>query len=401
MNKDIILLRLGELTLKGRNRHRFETQVQQQLKRVLQPFPSVTIRHEYGRVYLDLGGSEYAAVARQLDKVFGLHSYSPAIRCGLRLEEIQTSVREAFAEIQVKPRTFKISARRVNKKFPYDTYELNRLLGGTLLEQHEDLQVDVHNPELDIRVEIREQEALVFSEVVPGPGGFPLGSNGKAMLMLSGGIDSPVAGWLAMRKGLRVQAVHFHSFPYTSERAKLKVIDLTRTLAGYAGKITLHMVPFTDIQTRLKQECRDNLLITMMRRAMFRITEQLAARQEALAIVTGESLGQVASQTLPSMHVIGAAATLPLIRPLITLDKAEITAMAERIGTYPISILPYEDCCTLFVPKSPSTNPNIHAVERQERYMEEWLPEAIRTAVEQTETMYIVPEQPEKEDSLF
>jgi tRNA uracil 4-sulfurtransferase len=361
----------------------------------------VSIRQEYGRVYVDLSGQAFESIAAQLGKVFGLHSFSPAIRCGLEMEEIEASVLTAFNSLSVKPKTFKISVRRVNKQFPYDTYELNRILGGTILRNSDGLQVDVHNPDLDIRVEIREQETLVFSEVLPGPGGFPLGSNGRAMLMLSGGIDSPVAGWLAMRKGLRLEAVHFHSFPFTSERAKQKVIDLTRILSQYAGKVTLHMVPFTDVQTRLKQECRDNLLITLMRRAMFRITEQLAERQKALAIVTGESLGQVASQTLPSLHVIGKAASLPILRPVITMDKSEITVLAEQIGTFPISILPFDDCCTLFVPKSPSTNPNLLVVERQETWMEAWLPEAIRTAVAQTETMYIAPDQVEEEDRLF
>jgi thiamine biosynthesis protein ThiI len=270
-----------------------------------------------------------------------------------------------------------------------------------VLQHFDGLKVDVHNPEVDLRVEVRHQESFVYSESVPGPGGFPLGSNGRAMLMLSGGIDSPVAGWFAMKRGLRVEAVHFHSYPYTSERAKQKVIDLTRVLADYAGSIHLHLVPFTDIQTRLKESCRENLIITLMRRAMYRITEQLADKREALAIVTGESLGQVASQTLANMNVIGRVATLPVIRPLVTMDKLEIIPIAEKINTFPISILPYEDCCTLFVPKSPSTNPSLKVVERQEQWMEEWLPEAIRAAVAGTETMLIKPDDKSEEDRLF
>ncbi len=386
--------------MKGRNRHRFEAQVLQQLKRVLQPYPAVTIRQEFGRVYLELGGEPLNAIRAELLKVFGLHSFSPAIRCGLELPEMEAAVLLAMADLPQPPKSFKISTRRVNKSIPLDTYELNRFFGGAVLREYEGLTVDVHNPELEIRVEIREKETLVFSEVQPGPGGFPLGSNGRAMLMLSGGIDSPVAGWLAMRKGLRIEAVHFHSYPFTSERAKEKVIELTRILAGYAGKITIHLVPFTDIQTRLKQECRENLIITLMRRAMFRITEQLAGQRAAHAIVTGESLGQVASQTLPSLHVIGQAATLPLLRPLITMDKEEIITIAARIGTLPVSNLPYEDCCTLFVPKNPSTNPNLNVVVRQEQWMP-WLEEAIRTAVENTEKLFIYPNQAEETDYLF
>ncbi|MDF2814315.1 MAG: thiI, partial [Paenibacillus sp.] len=361
---------------------------------------SVTVRQEFGRVYIDLGEYAFEPIAAELSKVFGLHSFSPAIRCGLDMDEIKQAVLESMNSLKVKPETFKVSVRRVNKDFPLDTYELNRLLGGAILESISGLKVDVHNPKLDIRVEIRDKETLVFSEVFPGPGGFPLGTNGRAMLLLSGGIDSPVAGWLAMRKGLRLEAVHFHSYPFTSERATDKVIELTRVLAQYAGKITLHLVPFTHIQTRLKQECHENLLITLMRRAMFRITEQLAERQNALAIVTGESLGQVASQTLPSIHVIGKNVSIPILRPLIAMDKSEITKLAEQIGTFPISILPYEDCCTLFVPKSPSTNPNLTVVERQEQKMD-WLPEAILSAIADTETRYMVPEAEEEIDHLF
>jgi thiamine biosynthesis protein ThiI len=400
VNRELILLRLGELTLKGRNRYRFEAQVIQQVKRLLLPFPACSIRQEYGRVYIDLGDHPFEPIAKELSKVLGLHSYSPAIRCGLDIGEMRLAVLESMERLKEIPKTFKISVRRVNKEFPYDTYELNRLLGGAVLERYGQLIVDVHSPELDIRVEIRDKETLVFSRVFPGPGGFPLGTNGKAMLLLSGGIDSPVAGWLAMRKGLRIEAVHFHSYPFTSERAKDKVIELTRVLSQFAGKVTLHLVPFTDIQTRLKQECQENLLITLMRRAMFRITEQLAERQKAAAIVTGESLGQVASQTLPSLHVIGEGVNYPILRPLITLDKSEITQIAHTIGTFPISILPYEDCCTLFVPKSPATNPNLRVVHSQEKMMD-WLEDAIKTAISQTETQYIVPESQDELDALF
>ncbi|MFC3768656.1 tRNA uracil 4-sulfurtransferase ThiI [Paenibacillus sp. GCM10012303] len=401
MNTEVILLRFGELMLKGRNRNRFENQIVQQIKRVLKPLGRAVVRTEsYGRMYVELNGESHADVERELSKVFGLHSFSRAIKTAPDLMEIRAAARIVMDRLERVPETFRVTVRRVNKQFPHDTFEMHQLLGGYLLESYEGLKVDVHEPQVNVHVEIRHQEAFVYIGTLPGPGGFPLGSNGKAMLMLSGGIDSPVAGWFAMKRGLRIEAVHFHSYPYTSERAKQKVIDLTSVLAEYAGSIMIHMVPFTEIQTRLKESCRENLLITMMRRVMFRITEQLAEQREALAIVTGESLGQVASQTLSSMNVIGRAATLPVLRPLITMDKLEIIAISEKIETYPISILPYEDCCTLFMPKSPSTNPSLKVVEYSEKAMD-WLPELIREAVEKTETMWVKPEQNSEEDHLF
>jgi thiamine biosynthesis protein ThiI len=401
VNTEVILLRFGELMLKGRNRNRFENQIVQQIKRVLKPLGRAVVRTEsYGRMYVELNGESHADVERELSKVFGLHSFSRAIKTAPDLMEIRAAARIVMDRLERVPETFRVTVRRVNKQFPHDTFEMHQLLGGYLLESYEGLKVDVHEPQVNVHVEIRHQEAFVYIGTLPGPGGFPLGSNGKAMLMLSGGIDSPVAGWFAMKRGLRIEAVHFHSYPYTSERAKQKVIDLTSVLAEYAGSIMIHMVPFTEIQTRLKESCRENLLITMMRRVMFRITEQLAEQREALAIVTGESLGQVASQTLSSMNVIGRAATLPVLRPLITMDKLEIIAISEKIETYPISILPYEDCCTLFMPKSPSTNPSLKVVEYSEKAMD-WLPELIREAVEKTETMWVKPEQKSEEDHLF
>ncbi|MEF3304661.1 tRNA uracil 4-sulfurtransferase ThiI [Paenibacillus sp. GYB003] len=401
MKTDVILLRFGEIMLKGRNRARFENQIVQQIKRVLKPLPKAELLKEsHGRMYIELNGERYEEAEKALGKVFGLLSFSPAVKAPPELAALQEAALAEMNRLPVKPKTFKVSVRRVNKQFPYDTYEMHRLLGGHILQHIEGLEVDVNDPEVELNVEIRNRESFVYSQRAPGPGGFPLGSNGKAMLMLSGGIDSPVAGYLAMKRGLRVEAVHFHSYPYTSERAKQKVIDLTRTLADYAGSIHLHLVPFTDIQTKLKESCRENLIITLMRRAMFRITERLAERRDAMAIVTGESLGQVASQTLANMNVIGRAAQLPVIRPLVTMDKLEIMPIAETIGTFPISILPYEDCCTLFVPKSPSTNPSLKVVERQEQWME-WLPEAIEEAVRNTELMLVKPEQTTDEDRLF
>jgi thiamine biosynthesis protein ThiI len=357
---------------------------------------------EFGRIYIELNGESYEPAAKALDKVFGLHSYSPAYTCELELDKIQAKALELMqARVSAHgPGTFKVSVRRANRGFPYNSQQMNSLVGGYVLQAMEQLRVDVHRPDTELRIELRQDRALLYTEILEGAGGFPAGTSGKAMLMLSGGIDSPVAGWLAMRRGLELEAVHFHSYPYTSERAKQKVIDLTAKLAEYAGEMTLHLVPFTEIQTRIHQAHRTNLLITLLRRAMFRITERLAERRKALAIVTGESLGQVASQTLPSLVVSRRSVELPILQPLIMMDKEEIIRIAERIETYPISILPYDDCCTLFVPPSPSTNPNLRIVEKLENRME-WLPGLLEDAVERTETVVVSAKRAAAHQHLF
>lgn len=268
---------------------------------------------------------------------------------------------------------------------------MNHFVGSPLLRTYPQLKVKVKQPDMELRVEIRENETYLYYEVIPGAGGYPIGTNGKAMLLLSGGIDSPVAGWSAMRRGLEIECVHFYSFPYTSQLAKEKVMELTRLLSGFTGKIKLHLVPFTDVQTSFVGIGQDNLIITFMRRAMLRIASSLAEREGALAIVTGDSLGQVASQTLPSMNVIGRATELPLLRPLVMMDKNDIINIAMDIGTFETSILPYEDCCTLFVPKSPTTNPNLKIIEKVEASITE-LPARIQAAIEGTETVIITPE---------
>ncbi|MEO3947425.1 tRNA uracil 4-sulfurtransferase ThiI [Gorillibacterium sp. CAU 1737] len=399
---EAIIVRLGELTLKGRNRRRFERRMMEQIANLIQHYPKATLREEFGRVYIILNGEPYAELAAGLNRVFGLSSYSPAVKARLDLEDIRRRAIEWVRGAEPAPRTFKVSVKRANKAFPHNSHELAHLIGGAILRQAEGtLQVDVHQPELELRIDIRQHEVYLFSEILPGTGGYPVGSNGKALLMLSGGIDSPVAGWHSMRRGLEIEGVHFHSYPYTSERAQQKVIDLTRKLARYTpDRIVLHMVPFTEIQTRLNQSNCENLLITLMRRSMLRIAEQLASGRKANALVTGESLGQVASQTLTSMQVIGDGIRLPILRPLVMMDKQEIIGQAQAIDTYDISILPYEDCCTLFVPKSPATNPNLKVVERMEKSFF-FLPELEQQAVEQTEALYIREQEEDKFDEYF
>ncbi|OCT17130.1 tRNA 4-thiouridine(8) synthase ThiI [Paenibacillus pectinilyticus] len=396
MKPDCLILRFGEMMLKGKNRKRFEHSVMIQIRKVLSSFPDIRYIPEFGRVYVELGGAAYEPTSAALQRVFGLASFSPAFHAPLELEAIQETALRMMQALPKQPATFKVTVRRVNKSFPHDSQQMNYLVGGYVLQAIPGLQVDVKKPEVELRVEIREDKVLLYVEVIAGAGGFPSGTSGKALLMLSGGIDSPVAGWLAMRKGLTMEAIHFHSYPYTSERAKDKVIELAHQLAGYTDSLKLHLVSFTEVQTSIHRAYQDNLLVTLIRRAMYRIAERVAEREGLSALVTGESLGQVASQTLPSLNVIGRVVTLPLLQPLMMMDKQEIIGLAENIGTFPISILPYEDCCSLFLPPSPSTNPNLRLVENLEESMD-FLNDLIDKAVLGTETIEIVHGQLKKE----
>ena len=389
MNYELVLVRFGEIVIKGRNRNRFETMLLTQIRLALKPFDKLEFVRSYARVYIRLNGESYEPVAERLKDIFGVLSFSPVIGSELELEAIRENSLRLIRNLSVPPSTFKVSVNRGWKQYPHNSIEMNHLVGSHVLRNTPDLKVDVRRPDVELKVDIQKDMAYIYCEVVKGAGGFPLGMNGKAMLLLSGGIDSPVAGWMAMRKGLRVEAVHFHSYPFTSEQAKDKVVELARRLAYYGGKIRLHLVPFTEVQTKLANSGHDNLIITLMRRSMLRIAERLAEQNDALAIVTGDSLGQVASQTLGSMNVIGRVASLPLLRPLVMMDKQDIIGYAERIGTYETSILPYEDCCTLFVPKSPAINPNLNIVERAEAMMGGELDRLIDEAVQGTEVVVL------------
>ncbi|MDQ0046563.1 thiamine biosynthesis protein ThiI [Paenibacillus polymyxa] len=389
MHYDMLLLRFGEFTLKGKNRTRFEKAVLNHVKLLLKPFPGASLRKEFGRIYVVLGGEPYEQIIQVLQKVFGITTISPVKMAPVELGAIIETAVTLMRELNVaQGTTFKVNARRVWKEFAHSSQEMNHLIGSPILREFQALRVDVHQPDIELRVEVREQAAYIFSDVIMAVGGFPLGTNGKAMLLLSGGIDSPVAGWSSMRRGLEIECVHFYSYPFTSERAKEKVIELARVLAGYAGRIKIHLVPFTEVQTAFTRTGQDNLIITLMRRSMLRIATMLAEREGALALVTGDSLGQVASQTLSSMNVIGRSTELPLLRPLVMMDKQEITEIAKQIGTYDLSILPYEDCCTLFVPKSPTTNPNLWVVQKIEASIRD-LNALIEQAVAATETLVL------------
>lgn len=381
----LILARYGEIGLKGKNRGFFEQKLVERMGDTLADCGVEKIEREYGRIYVRVSGDVEKA-CRRLSRVFGLVAVSPASSADLDLDAIKAAAAAALAEARAEGHTtFKVDTRRPNKSFPLTSPQVNRFLGAHLLKTFPDLKVDVHNPDVKLEVELRER-AYIYWRSLPGPGGLPLGVSGRAVLLLSGGIDSPVAGWMAMKRGIEIIPVYFHSFPFTSDRAKEKVIDLCRVLARYAGRIKLYVIHFTDIQKVLHQGGPDELQTILLRRMMMRIARRIAEREGAAALVTGESVGQVASQTLPSLAATGAVVDLPILRPLIALDKEEIIARAKSIGTFDISIRPYEDCCTVFVPRHPETHPDLGRVARvEEGLVDQALIEAALERAEITE----------------
>jgi thiamine biosynthesis protein ThiI len=395
---EFVVIRYGELALKGKNRKVFESQLQENIKLQMKGL-NIKISRTFGRMYLYLNDEDFHVVAERLKRVFGISSFSPAIKAKLELEKIKEAALTAIQEVEPQPHTFKVRVRRPNKTFPHSSNDMNQHLGAHILIHTDHLKVDVHHPEVEVQVEIREEAAYIMCQRVEGAGGLPVGTSGKVMLMLSGGIDSPVAGYLALKRGVRFEGVHFHSYPFTSDRAKQKVIDLTKRLTTYGGHLKLHVVPFTHIQTEIRKHVPDEYSITVMRRIMLRITQGLAEKNKALGIATGENLGQVASQTLQSMHTINEVTSYPMIRPLITMDKLEIIKIAQEIGTYETSILPYEDCCTIFQPKSPKTKPSLKSAQRFEQRLN--LEELIAEAIEQTESLWFsAKEKEENKDSI-
>ncbi|TGB04050.1 tRNA uracil 4-sulfurtransferase ThiI [Halobacillus salinus] len=356
MNFDRIMIRYGEMALKGKNRRSFEQKLQRNLIRKLRGFPETRIQKTRDRMYILLNGEDPHAVMQICQKVFGIHSLSFAVKVEKEEELIKQAALLAFEDAKG-ARTFKVSAKRTDKNFPISSQDFNPIVGGYILKNTENVTVDVHNPDVEIKIEVRQDAAYVTAQDLPGAGGLPVGTTGKSMLMLSGGIDSPVSGYLTMKRGVELEAIHFHSPPYTSDRAKQKVIDLAAQLSNYGTKIKIHVIPFTAIQQKIHREMPEGYSMTIMRRMMMRISEQLAEREGVLSITTGESLGQVASQTMESMNTINEVTNYPIIRPLVAMDKLEIIDISRKIDTYDISIRPYEDCCTVFVPKAPKTKP--------------------------------------------
>ncbi|HLT56244.1 MAG TPA: tRNA uracil 4-sulfurtransferase ThiI [Bacillota bacterium] len=357
MQFDHILIRYGEMALKGKNIKQFITQLQQNIQQKLQDFPGVKVKRTQGRMFILLNGHDPVPVMEKCKKIFGIQSLSLAIKVDNDVEKIKEAALYALKE-NTNCNTFKVTVKRINKDFPVPSQEMNQVLGRHLLIHTDGFTVDVHHPDVEVKVEIRNEATYITSSVERGLGGLPVGSSGKTLLLLSGGIDSPVAGFLAMKRGVELEAIHFHSPPYTSERAKQKVIDLTKQLTKYGKSIRVHIVPFTKLQQEIFREMPESYGMTIMRRMMFRIAEAVCKKESILSITTGESLGQVASQTMESMHAINEVTNYPILRPLVAMDKQEVIEIARKIGTYEISILPYEDCCTIFVPKAPKTKPN-------------------------------------------
>ena len=361
---DTVLIRYGELTTKGKNRKDFIRKLDNNIRGILREFEGLEYRRTYDRFYIKLNGADAQAVKEKLQKVFGISSFSFTEKVASDLDVIKDRCLEIAKESG--KHTFKMITRRHDKTFPLNSDGINRAVAGHIL-QNTDMKVDVHNPELELRVEVHSGETYLMSEKIPGAGGYPTGINGKVLLMLSGGIDSPVAAYELMKRGLDVEAVHFASPPYTSENAKQKVLDLASMMSEYnQGRMRVHMVNFTALQLEIYKTAGDPYAITLMRRMMVRLAEQIAHESGCLAIGTGESLGQVASQTLESIACINNAITIPVLRPLICMDKVEIIDLARKIGTYETSILPFEDCCTIFDPKNPVTKPTVKKAESYE-----------------------------------
>lgn len=387
------LIKYGEIAIKGKNRHLFEDALVRQIRHALKKCDGeFSVYKEQGRIYVDCEGMyDYEETVGHLQHVFGIVGICPVMQVEDHgIEELGDSVIEFLTNVyDIDAQTFKVNTRRANKQYPIESMEVNAILGGRILDAFPNMKVDVHHPEILIHVELRESgKIFIYSKIIPGPGGMPVGTNGKAMLLLSGGIDSPVAGYMICKRGVKLDATYFHAPPYTSERAKQKVIDLAKKLTPYAGPINLHIVNFTDIQLYIYDKCPHDELTIIMRRYMMRIAEHFANETKSLALVTGESIGQVASQTMQSLAATNEVCSMPVFRPLIGFDKQEIIDISEKIGTFETSIQPFEDCCTIFVAKHPVTKPNLNIIHKSETKLEEKIDEMVRTALETEEVIW-------------
>lgn len=386
------LVKYAEIGIKGKNRYLFEDALIRQMEYVLKPVEGTFhVTKEQGRIYvLTEGDFDYEEALEALKRVFGIAYICPVvIKEDQGYEQLEKDVVAYVDHVYPdKNKSFKMHVRRAKKTYPGTSMELNADLGGAILDAFPEMKVDVHNPQLLITVEIREK-IYIYSESIPGPGGMPIGTNGKAMLLLSGGIDSPVAGYMVSRRGVGLEATYFHAPPYTSERAKQKVVDLAKLVSKYAGPIKLHIVNFTDIQLYIYDKCPHDELTIIMRRYMMKIAEHFAKEDECLGLITGESIGQVASQTMQSLLVTNEVCTLPVYRPLIGMDKSDIVKISEKIDTYETSILPFEDCCTIFVAKHPVTRPNLKRIIKSEENLEEKIDELYAEAIHTVETIVV------------
>ena len=394
MTFQAFLIKYGEIGLKGKNRYIFEDALMNQMRYALNRVEgSFHVHRSQGRIYVECEGYyDYEETLEALKKVFGIVGICPVVHVEDKgFEDLKKVVVDYMDKMYPdKNTTFKVDARRGKKSYPKTSMEINCDLGEAILEAFPEIRVDVHKPEVMLHIEVRDL-IYIYSEIIPGPGGMPVGTNGKAMLLLSGGIDSPVAGYMISKRGVALEATYFHAPPYTSERAKQKVVDLAKIVARYSGPIKLNVVNFTDIQLYIYEQCPHEELTIIMRRYMMKIAEHFAKESGCLGMITGESIGQVASQTMQSLAATNDVCTLPVYRPVIGFDKQEIVEIAEKIDTFETSILPFEDCCTIFVAKHPVTKPNINIIRRSEEKLAEKIDELMSQAIETVETIMVKP----------
>lgn len=386
------LLKYAEIGVKGKNRYVFEDALVAQIKHALEKVDGkFNVRKVSGRIYADAEGNyDYDEAVAALQKVFGLVGICPLVQFDDNgFDDLADRVLKYMDMMYPdKNKTFKVFTRRARKNYPMDSPEVNMAIGEKILDAYPQMSVDVHNPDIKLNIEIREK-INIYSEIIPGQGGMPLGTAGKAMLLLSGGIDSPVAGYMVAKRGVTLEATYFHAPPYTSERAKQKVVDLAKKVSEYTGPIKLNVVNFTDIQLYIYEKCPHDELTIIMRRYMMKIAEHFAKESGCLGLITGESIGQVASQTMQSMLVTNEVCTLPVYRPLVAFDKQDIVDIACKIDTYETSILPYEDCCTIFVAEHPATKPKLSCIQKSETHMDEKIDELMKQAIETVEVIEV------------
>ncbi len=383
--KQIILVKYGEIILKGLNRHTFEDLLIKNIKATIRPIEAEIWRAQ-ATIYVDVKNADYLDdTIEELKKVFGIASITKAYVLSKDFETLKNEAVECLRDELSGAKSFKLEAKRADKKYPLTSPEICYELGGHISECYPDVLVDVKNPEKIVTAEIRETNVYVYCSRIKGLGGMPVGSNSKAMLLLSGGIDSPVAGYMIAKRGVALEAVHFFSHPYTSERAKDKVLKLANIVSKYTGGMKVHIVPFTEIQLEIKEKCPPEQLTIIMRRFMMAIAEKIAEKNNAKALVTGESIGQVASQTVEALYVTNNIVNMPVFRPVIGMDKEEIVEIARKIDTFETSVLPYEDCCTIFTPRHPLTKPKLETIVKSEKKLAFW--ELVDKAVEETETI--------------
>lgn len=391
MTFQAFLIKYAEIGIKGKNRYIFEDALVKHIRRALKRVEgNFSVSKAMGRIYVNVESDyDYDEVMEALQCIFGIVWICPVVQIPDHgFEDLSKQVVEYIEQVYPeRPKTFKVDSRRSRKNYPLNSQEMNRELGGIILDAFPDMKVDVHTPEMMLHIEVREKFINIYSKEIPGPGGMPIGTNGKAMLLLSGGIDSPVAGYMIAKRGVFLDATYFHAPPYTSERAKQKVVDLAKEVAKYSGPIRLHIVNFTDIQLYIYDKCPHEELTIIMRRYMMRIAEELAKRSGAMGLVTGESIGQVASQTMQSLAATNEVCTMPVFRPVIGFDKQEIVELAVKIGTYETSIQPFEDCCTIFVAKHPVTKPNINVIRSSEKKLEKRIDAMVQEALDTTEVI--------------